>query len=636
MCNSAQRLTLLGLGLALGLILLPAASSAGGHREHDRQEAGSGHGSHTTHWGPRSAAWEHARAWHAGQHRCDVLAEHVGEHGAHPEVLDFLERLFRCNVPAPSSLPQAPPPLATLVDGSGTPFADLGLVEVDDSVIEVPARSSFVNPVVILGPATHHEADPGVVQLESVQADRFQVRFREWPYLDGVHGAEAVSYLILAPGRHRLADGSEWEVGSLDLAEAGTFFSQAFTSPFAAPPELFLTLQTPSDEAPVVVRARDVTASGFQAAMMEEEAADGVHGPERVGYLAISSPPGSGALASTSSALPYLVTQVVAGSLPVPALSGSVWMEEETSADPEVDHSDETLAYLAIGPEVFAQAMTYAGVDPATVRRTMPEQAAAMEWGTIPQIDDQWHTIPLARKYTDPVVVVGPVSLNGGDPGELRVRNVRGDAFEMRFQEWPYLNGVHHPERAFYMVAERGVQAVGGLTLEAGTLDSSSLLNTGAEDDVAFTFPFGDVPGVFASVNTENDPTAVTVRVSDRTPTGFRMAMQEEEASSGPHGVERLGWIAIQRGEGTTSDGRLIRAFDTPVQMDTFVSLGGGLSGRFPVLLGHIVSTFGIDPITLRFRNLGANGVDLVEQEEQSADLEVSHTAEDVSVFVGE
>jgi hypothetical protein len=652
MIEFARRQALPGL-LLLSLTFVAAPASAGWHHRHqghqgshDRDDC-TDQASDKKSSRPQWSGWQHSHAsrhWHHGRSGdwvCDALRAHSDHIDADSEMAQFLVGFFGCETPEetpepPPEMPQAPLPLATLLDEAGTPVADLGRVETDHTTIAVPAASSFADPVVILGPPTRRDADPGTAQLQAVDGEGFQVHFAEWTYLDGEHAAEAVSYLILAPGRHQMADGSEWEAGSLDVADAGSFSSQTFGSPFAATPALFLTVQTRNDDDPVVVRAREVSASGFQAALMEEEGADGMHGAERIGYLAVSSPPGSGQLASATGALPYLVDEVLAGHLSVPVLSGSLALEEEASADDELDHADETLAFLAIGPQVFAQTMTYDDTDPVTLRRNGPEQDADMEWGTFSSVDDMWHTIPLSRQYADPVVVVGPASSNGADPGVLRTRNVRGDSFELRFQEWPYLNQIHTGERAFYMVADRGVQSLGGLMVEAGHADTSAVLSEGLQT-VEFTFDFPEVPGVFASVNSENDPQPVMVRVGDRTTMGFGMAMQSEQANAGGHGVERLGWIAIQAGQGTTSDGRSVEVLDIPVDhTGVTVTFGAGPRGRFPSVVAQIASVLGADPVALRFQDLTSGSIGLVAQEETSADSETSHIAEDVSVFIAE
>ena len=639
--------------LLVALLLLPTL--AGAHSDRDRRDRHS-------HWDrhddrrdrhDRKPRWKRDDRDHddereerfADHHQrrrdaiCAWLRPHAEKQTKHAKHIRHWMYKLGCEMPDPEpEIPVAPAPLASLLNEAGLPFADLGRVEADGSEIEVRATSTFVDPVVILGPATRRDAEPGMAQLQAVGADAFRVRFAEWAYLDGAHAAEAISYLILEPGRHRLADGSEWEVGTLEISEAGTFFDQAFSAPFAEPPALFLTVQSLNEADPVAVRARAVDENGFQATLTEEEAADGLHAGERVGYLAVVSPAGSGRLVSTTSTLPYLVRELEAGDVPVPMLSGTVAMEEESSADPELGHADETLSFLAIGAEVFAHAMTHTEADPAVVRRGAPEHDSEVEWGLLSGIDENWHTVPLSRSYADPIVVFGPPSFRGAGSGVLRMRNLDEDSFELRYQEWAYLNGRHgRRERGFYLVAERGIQSLGGLILEAGTVETALEITEGTEE-VVFSAPFAEMPGVFASVNTENDLEPVTVRITGRSNLGFQLAMQPEEAGTGVHGTERLSWIAIQRGDGTLSDGRRVRVMDAVLDAPVVsVPFGMGVRNRFPVVLSHIVSTLGIDPVVLRFENLDATGVDLVAEEEQSADAETEHgAAEDLSVFIAE
>lgn len=56
----------------------------------------------------------------------------------------------------------------------------------------------------------------------------------------------------------------------------------------------------------------------------------------------------------------------------------------------------------------------------------------------------------------DPVVVLGALSLNGGQPSTVRVQNVRSNSFEVAIQEWAYLDGAHAVEKLSYLVAESG------------------------------------------------------------------------------------------------------------------------------------------------------------------------------------
>ena len=60
------------------------------------------------------------------------------------------------------------------------------------------------------------------------------------------------------------------------------------------------------------------------------------------------------------------------------------------------------------------------------------------------------------------------------------------------------------------------------------------------------------------------------------------------------------------------------------------------MARRFPVVVSDMITTYGSDPCFLRYQNLLPGSIDLFIQEEQSADNEMWHAMEDVSLFVAE
>ena len=57
----------------------------------------------------------------------------------------------------------------------------------------------------------------------------------------------------------------------------------------------------------------------------------------------------------------------------------------------------------------------------------------------------------------NPVVITGVPSHNGGQPGIVRVRNVRPNSFDIRFEEWSYLDSSHALESIAYLVMEGSI-----------------------------------------------------------------------------------------------------------------------------------------------------------------------------------
>jgi len=179
----------------------------------------------------------------------------------------------------------------------------------------------------------------------------------------------------------------------------------------------------------------------------------------------------------------------------------------------------------------------------------------SMERGVV-SADEEWVTVDLANTYTDPIVIAGPATYKGKDPGIVRVRNVTGRSFEIRFQEWNYDDGGHTYEDIAYMVVERGVWDIGsGRILVA---DSMGTNNTNPSSPTPVSFPgaasFTAAPVVVATQQTANGSDAVTERLRGITTAGFSVCLQEEEAEGGQT-TETIGYVAV--GPGTGGSGSL-------------------------------------------------------------------------------
>jgi len=517
-------------------------------------------------------------------------------------------------------------------------------VSADHAWSPADAPPGFLDATVVLtGPPTYHGGDPGVARLRGVSDRGFDARFQEFDYRariynDTSHVVEDIPYAMLQSGRHTMSDGSVWEVGTFHLGGTGSWQPVAFDGAFSGAPHLFLTIQTNNGGQAVAVRARNVTAAGFQAALFEEEALMDGHLGETIGYLAIDGPTAGGWVDLDGTEVPYLLQTVTADHRWVPVLSQRLKLQEEQSRDTEVAHVDETLHVLALGDRVFAQQVTHNGGDTTALRRLEPSKDAPVEWGLIRGVDHNWQTLPFAKVYTDPVLVAKPASSNGGDPGVIRLANITATDAELSYKEWNYLDGRHTREDVFYMVSEAGVHSLGGLTVEADWLISNRLGRAGQWENVGFDASYGvNAPVVLASVMTYNGSDTVTTRIRNLDFSGFDLAMDEQESKADGHVNETVGWIAIQAGNSMTVEGRRVDVFsDTIDHVLTPVPYTTGTSHRHPTVVGDVNSTVGGDPVSLRYANPTNVQIQLKLAEEQSADAETGHVMENVGVFLGE
>lgn len=133
-----------------------------------------------------------------------------------------------------------------------------------DSNVQTVATSGYTNPVVIAGVPSISDDDPGTVSVSNVSTSGFNINFKEWNYLDGSHGTEEVPYMVLEKGRHVMADGSIWEVGTVNKSSGSSqvFFSQ----PFGGTPVVLLTGQTQNETDTYATRAQSAPPSQLQPA----------------------------------------------------------------------------------------------------------------------------------------------------------------------------------------------------------------------------------------------------------------------------------------------------------------------------------------------------------------------------------
>ena len=156
---------------------------------------------------------------------------------------------------------------------------------------------TFENAVVFASPLGSDDIDPADVAVTSVGATGATVFVDEPNYLDGTHGAEDVTMLTFEEGNWLLGDGTRVEVGTADW-EAGELERPVqvdFDGAFEEAPVVLVQLQTSNGGHWDVVRIRDVTTTGFEFTLEEEEGqTDNWHTNEVVGWAAIDSADASG------------------------------------------------------------------------------------------------------------------------------------------------------------------------------------------------------------------------------------------------------------------------------------------------------------------------------------------------------
>lgn len=258
----------------------------------------------------------------------------------------------------------------------------------------------------------------------------------------------------------------------------------------------------------------------------------------------------------------------------------------------------------------------------------------------------QWHTVRLNRSYQNPVIIMGPLSDDGGDPATIAVRQSGPRSFQYQINEWAYLDGRHARATIGYMVVEAGQHRLaGGGTLVAGQ-------TSGIDDDwsrVRFGARFETSPIVFTTMvsgrigrtngpSARNGPTPMVTRAKNVNRRGFDLRLQKEEAA--PQSVRRarqVAWIAIEPGTGGRRGlayiaDRTGRTVTEDMHRITLPRDQQRLLAQ-PVFLAAMQSFNGRDSAALRYTPR-RRVIALRVEEEQSQDSEVTHAAENIGYAI--
>lgn len=246
---------------------------------------------------------------------------------------------------------------------------------------------------------------------------------------------------------------------------------------------------------------------------------------------------------------------------------------------------------------------------------------------------DDWQTVPLLRRYSEPVVITKPLSYEGTHPCHPRVGNVSQASFDFKLEEWSYLDVVHTTETAHYLVVESGVTGIDGLPAERGHLQA-----THEPRRLGFDRDFSIQPVVFTQPQTVRGPEPVVARNEAVSVDGMTVRLQEEEGedSGGWHRDERVGYLAVEPGSGTAFGRKAEVGRTQTVVDDSWHRIRFANAYQDPWIVADLQTFYGSDPAALRYRNLTGSGVDVFVEEEQSQTARTVHGDESVGYLVVE
>ena len=180
-----------------------------------------------------------------------------------------------------------------------------------------------------------------------------------------------------------------------------------------------------------------------------------------------------------------------------------------------------------------------------------PTNDFAFEVGEL-QVTSAWQPVIFETAFVNPAVVAKAGTMNDVEPSTIRIRNLTSNGFDIRIQEWDYLDGVHPTETVTFMAMEQGYHQMADNVQAIAGCNNVSGLNSFHQVD--FSHPLPTKPVVLASVVTENEHDAIALRMKNITGGGFAIALQEQESNDGTHAAETTCFIALEEWAGTVDN----------------------------------------------------------------------------------
>lgn len=158
--------------------------------------------------------------------------------------------------------------------------------------------ASFTDAVVFATPATLNGGDAVTVEFSEITSTGATFYLEEPDGYDGWHVQEEVTLVAFEKGEWKLADGSFLQVGTAATgwSATNTFQTVTFEEEFDEAPVILLQVQSNNGSEWEIVRALNVTTTGFEFALQEAEASDGWHVSEVLGWAAIDSASADGSV----------------------------------------------------------------------------------------------------------------------------------------------------------------------------------------------------------------------------------------------------------------------------------------------------------------------------------------------------
>lgn len=412
---------------------------------------------------------------------------------------------------------------------------------------------------------------------------------------------------------------------NVDQPNAATWRAVHFVRPFAAPPVVITGPVTMLDVAPVTVRVRNVTATGFEYQLDEWDYLDGTHGKEKFSYLAVqtglfqigavtwqvgrvSAVAGTEqpvAFANAFTKLPVVLTQVETANNAQAVVTrlnaittAQFGLRIQAQQAETATLLGESVGYLAALPGTES-------LDGASFRVGRPAYGFSGPWRGM------YHGGSFANPnffaQTQSSYNAGPVALRQRLLGSTLVQlSVQGEASAgaklVRGEFVGYLT----------MAESQGeIRA----NLELGSVTPTQPDRT-AWYPVIFDVPYNDPIVVFGPL-TENEAGPARVRVRNVSSTGFEFQVEEWAYQDGAHTAETAHYIVAEAGVYTIGGQRWVFGKVPGVSPIPRTTRFPTVFPKIPAVFPQIVTTLDPSPVHVRM-TAGSYWINLILERERA------------------
>ena len=443
--------------------------------------------------------------------------------------------------------------------------------------IRVNFGSNVDNPIIALTGTVALGSPPYTLRVVDRDATGFSFMVEEWEYqTTSRFGSVTVNWVAVAAGTHTLSDGRVVEAGTM-LAdhESG---SVNFAAQFDAAPVVLTSVMSSLDPNAVDSSPLNITTTGFDARLQQEEALQGPRAKELIGYIAFSV---GGTVqaktnvthnnASVSFGETFTQGVVVADTQTlVESDTQSLMLRSQSSTGASIfvaeEQSDDSETFRTFGERVGVAAFEAGALQGnrtgdanlvTAAQFAAAEQAAqSLSTQVIGEAGSKTISVsslninnPIRVNYTGPIDNA-VVSLTGSDAFGVRysLRVVSSDAngFSFIVENWTNQFGFSLSNVNVQWVAiEAGVHELAdGRIIEAGYVQA-----TETSGSVSFAAGFTAPPVVVTTTMSQNNATPVDSDPLNITANGFDVRLDTANsynATSRP--AETVGYIAMSGG----------------------------------------------------------------------------------------